>query len=200
MSTKSKGVSAEVTKVQNLIAGAQKNLIATSNLVVLGATMLVSAIITKLQGYLTLEENVGTTQAAYRAAVAARKEQEADVKTFVDGFISVLKATFGPGNPVLQSFGIAPPKTRKQLTAEEKATAAAIGKQTKVVRGPIGKNQRANVTVDGKPGMVFKTATGEEIPGATKGPIAPAVAPAPAPSSTPAEPAPANGSGNGSTK
>ncbi|MHB8418222.1 MAG: hypothetical protein ACYDCL_09110, partial [Myxococcales bacterium] len=84
--------------------------------------------------------------------------------------------------------------------AEEKATAAAQGKRTKTVRGPIGKNQRANVTVDGKPGMVFKTATGEEIPGATQGPIPPAVAPAPAPSSTPAEPAPANGSGNGSTK
>ncbi|HUB05915.1 MAG TPA: hypothetical protein VMB50_02890 [Myxococcales bacterium] len=201
MATNTKSTTADATKAQNLINGAQQSLLATSKLTILGVAMLVSAIITKIQGYLTLDQNVSQTLAAYRAAVAARKAAAPDRKQFIAGFIATLKAQFGPANPVLQTFGIAPPKARKQLTAEEKATAAALGKQTKSVRGPTGKVQRGKVTVQGAPGMVLVTATGQPVPGVTQGPTAPAV-PAPNGSSTPAVsapavPAPASSNGTG---
>ncbi|MHB8416939.1 MAG: hypothetical protein ACYDCL_02615 [Myxococcales bacterium] len=195
MGTKNHGSAADVTKIQNLVAGFEKSMVATSNFVVLGVSMLVSAIIIKLQGYLTLDANTKSTEAAWKAAVAAQRQAEAEAHTFVQSVTTSLKAFFGPGNPVLQTFGIAPPKQRKQRTAEQKATSAALAKRTKGVRGPVGKNQRAAVTPDGKPGMQFVDAQGNVVPGLAKGPTPPAAEPTP-----PQEPPPAgsNGNGNGS--
>ncbi len=197
MATKSNGSSKEMSIVANLIKGATGSLAATSSLTVLGTAMLVSAILTKLQGYAALGSNVAQTYAAWRKAVADQKAAMPELRQFTSAFIAVLKQQLGPGNPVLQNFGIAPPKTRKQLSAEEKATSAALAKRTKKVRGPTGKVQRAQVTVEGKPGLQFVDPSGTPQPGLTRGPVPPAQLPADAPPvAEPAAPA-KNGSGPG---
>ena len=174
MASKSNGSKADVSKATNLVAGAQKNLPTTSRFTILGVAMLVPAIIAKLQGFLTLDLQVAQTYAAWKAAVAAREAALPEAKAFIAAFIAVLRQEFGPGNPILPSFGIPLPKPRRQPTAEQKATAVALAKRTHGKRGPTGKRQRAAITVAGKPGMKLVDPQGNEIPGVTQGPIAPA--------------------------
>ena len=129
--------------------------------------------------------------------MAAKKAGTAGTLAFLDGLETALKAAFGSGSVQLQDFGIKPPKAKKQLTVEEKALSVAAAKGTKKVRGIIGKNQRAAITTQGKPGLALVDAQGNVVPGALTGPTPPgsgtpvavnaaAVSTAaPAPSSTP---------------
>ncbi len=194
----SNSVTKEVSQAKALIAGAQQSLPAKTVLTILGVAITVPAIIAKLQTLLTLDLQVAQTYAAWRAAVAARKTAVPGLRSFMAAFVSVLKQQLGPRNPVLQTFGIPPPKARRQLTAEEKATAVALGKRTHGRRGPTGKRQRAAITVDGKPGVQLVDAQGNVVPGVTRGPIAPAPAPAdeaPAPAAPASDGKPPSGNG-----
>jgi hypothetical protein len=50
---------------------------------------------------------------------------------------------------------------------------AALAKQTKQVRGPTTKKQRAKITTQGTPGLVLVSSTGTPIPGGIQGPTPP---------------------------
>lgn len=79
-------------------------------------------------------------------------------------------------SPLLMDFGMKPASAKaKPRTASEKAVAAALAKQTKAVRGPTGKNERAATTAAGKPGLVLVSASGTPmaIPNGVVGPTPP---------------------------
>jgi len=56
-----------------------------------------------------------------------------------------VKVTFGNQPDALADFGLAPPKARAPMTAEQKAVAAAKRKATRVARGTLGKKQKKAV-------------------------------------------------------
>ncbi len=188
-----------VSVIQNrtdaMIAGFTKDFTAKMSLTVEGSAMGQPAILTQLGGIKTLLTNVDATRKALTAAVAAKKAGTPDAMTFLANLETALKAQFGSRNPVLQDFGIALPKTKAKPTAEQQAISVAARRQTRQARGTKGKKQALEIVAQGKPGLVLVTATGQPVPGALAGPVAPVVPAAVA--AAPVEAPPSNGAGGG---
>jgi hypothetical protein len=182
-----------VNRLTSMAAGFQKDFTAKQSLTVNGTSMLQPAILSQLAAELALLTDTDAARTALANAVAAKKAGAAGTTLFLSQLEQALKTTFGSGNPQLQDFGIAPPKAKKQLTVEQKALSVAAAKGTKKVRGIIGKNQRAAITTQGKPGLAVVDPQGNVVPGALTGPTPPG-------SGTPVTVNPAAvGGGNGPT-
>jgi hypothetical protein len=63
-------------------------------------------------------------------------------------------------------------KAKAQPSAETKAVAVGLARETRAARGPTGK-ARAAITTQGKPGLVLVNPSGQPIPGPLAGPIPP---------------------------
>jgi hypothetical protein len=194
MATNNKEAAAVVVnRLTSMVAGFQKDFTAKQSLTVDGTSMLQPAILSQLAADLALLTDAENARNALAVAVAAKKAGAAGTTLFLSQLEKALETAFGSGNPQLQDFGIAPPKTKKQLTVEQKALSVAAAKGTKKVRGIIGKNQRAQITTQGKPGLAVVDPQGNVVPGALTGPTPPG-------SGTPVTVNPAAvGSGNGPT-
>jgi hypothetical protein len=132
--------------VQNLITGANKHFPnASQTLTFGGATRTVTALTQLLQSYVDLRQSVITSQAATKTKVAAERAQTPPLLAVIDEFVAFVKVTFGNQPDALADFGLAPPKARTPLTAEQKAVAAAKRKATREARGTLGKNQKKGV-------------------------------------------------------
>ncbi len=162
-----------VNRITAMVAGFQKDFTAKQSLTVNGTSMLQPAILSQLAAELALLTATDAARTALATAVAAKKAGAAGTTLFLTQLEQALKSTFGTGSPQLQDFGIAPPKPRKQLTVEQKALSVAAAKGTKKARGIIGKNQRAAITTQGKPGLAVVDAQGNVVPGALTGPTPP---------------------------
>lgn len=174
MATKNKEAgSVVVVRINAMVAGFQKDFTAKQSLTVEGTPMLQPAILSQLAADLALITNTENARNALAVAVAAKKAGAAGTTLFLSQLDTALKTTFGLGSPQLQDFGIAPPKAKKQLTVEQKALSVAAAKDTKKVRGIIGKNQRAAITTQGKPGLAVVDAQGNVVSGALTGPTPP---------------------------
>jgi hypothetical protein len=119
----------------------------------------------------TLYGAVVSARAALKVALAAWVAAEPGLRAFVKNYTSALKGLFGNGNPELEDFGIVV-KAKAQPSAETKAKAVALSRETRQVRGPLGK-ARAAITTQGAPGLVLISPTGQPIPGTLTGPIPP---------------------------
>ncbi len=162
-----------VNRITAMVAGFQKDFTAKQSLTVNGTSMLQPAILSQLAAELALLTATDAARTALATAVAAKKAGAAGTSLFLSQLEAALKSTFGSGSPQLQDFGIAPPKAKKQLTVEQKALSVAAAKGTKKARGIIGKNQRAAITTQGKPGLAVVDAQGNVVPGALTGPTPP---------------------------
>ena len=156
-----------------MVAGFQKDFTAKQSLTVEGTAMLQPAILAQLKAELAVITDADDARNALAAKVAVKKAGAAGTKSFLSQLEAALKTAFGSGNPQLQDFGIAPPKAKKALTVEQKALSVAAAKGTKKARGIIGKNQRAKITTQGKPGLAVVDAQGNVVPGALTGPTPP---------------------------
>ncbi|MHB8419871.1 MAG: hypothetical protein ACYDCL_17485 [Myxococcales bacterium] len=167
-----------LAKVLAMIAGITKDLTTKMSLTVGGLSMTQAAILAKLAAIESLFDAVTSARNGLTVAVAVKNAGAQDAKQFMADLKKAVEAQFGSRSPLLPDFGIALPKAKAARTTAEKAASAALGEQTRTVRGTKGKKQKAKVTVAGSPGVVVVGPDGQPLPGVTKGgPTAPATIP-----------------------
>jgi hypothetical protein len=176
--------SSEVAEVKQLILGTQKHYpTGSSTLQVGGATFTVASLTQLMQDFVDNRAAVETAQAATKAKIAAERAQAPAQLAVIRAFVTIVKATFGSSADALADFGLAPPKARTPLTAEQKAVAAAKRAATRTARHTAGKNQKKAVKGAVNATLVVTPQAGSEPAVTTPAPVA--AAPAPAGSTTP---------------
>jgi hypothetical protein len=130
------------TQLQQMLAGTQKNLPATSTVDVNGQELKQSDIVAKLQGWIQLCEQKDAAKAAAITAVQALKE--AGIPQFRVSFFQALKQVLGKSSPLLSDFGLAVTQ-RKVPTAQTRVLAKAKGAATRRARNTLGKVQKKAV-------------------------------------------------------
>ncbi len=173
MSNTNKAGQVVISRITAMQAGFNKDFTAKQSLLMDGTSVGQPAILGQLGTFLQVIQGVETARQALAARVAAKKAQSAAVTKYLSQLEAALKQALGSGNPELQDFGIKPPKTRRQLTVQEKAVAAANARATKEARGILGKKQRAKITTAGTPGVAVVDPQGNIVPGLSVGPIPP---------------------------
>jgi hypothetical protein len=181
---KNNGKNSKATRVGQLIAGAKKHFPNGSTPLTLGgAPTTIDGVTGQLAGFVSNRAAVVAAQAAATTKVQTERAAMPALNALIDAFIAFVRFTFGTQADVLADFGLAPPKARVPMTAEQKAVAAAKRKATREARGtkgPVAKKAvKGNITAQ----LVVTPAASE----ATGAPTAPATAPtAAAPGGTPA--------------
>ena len=175
-SSTSKTKAAALAHVQALIAGTQKHL--PNGSFTLGTTTYTSAsLIQVLQGLVSAMQAQNVAEAGAKDALAAEQVTQTQVGPILRAYERLVLATFASATQTLADFGLAPPKARAPLTAQQRAARAAKAKATRVARGTTSKKQ--------------KLAVKGNVTGVTVTPMtAPTAAPpaAPVPPVTPAPP------------
>jgi hypothetical protein len=173
--------------VQNLIVGANKHFPdASQSLTFGGATRTVTALTQLLQSYVDLRATVLASQAATKTKIATERNQTPSLLAVIDEFVAFVKVTFGNQPDVLADFGLAPPKARTPLTAEQKAVAAAKRAATRTARATKGKVQKKAVKGAVSATLVVTPLAGPPPVVTTPPPATtPVAAPAPAPVTAP---------------
>jgi ATP-dependent protease HslVU (ClpYQ) ATPase subunit len=162
-----------------MIAGLTKDLTAKMTLMVGGTSMTQTAILAQLATIQALFANATAAKNASVAAVNAKNAGIQAAKQFMTSLTKAVEMQFGENNPQLTDFGLTLPKAKAVRTAAEKAASSGLALQTRAVRGTMGKKQKLDVTVTGKPGVVIVGPTGVPLAGVSQGaPIAPAPLPA----------------------
>ena len=129
------------TELQQLVAGTQKNLPATSTVDVKGQELKQADIVAKLQGWMPLFQQVDATNAPYRNAQQALQAAAPVIRQFVGLYREALRQVFGKGNPLLADFGLSATQ-RKTPTPATHVLAAAKATATRKARNTLGKQQR----------------------------------------------------------
>ena len=163
---------------QQVIAGIKQDLQSMSLLPLGGTSYTPQSLVAVVQSRIDAANAVVTAKANWQSAAKTYKAIDAQVTLVVRELRNLVIGAFGATSPKLADFGFSAP-TRKPLTTEEKAAAAAKRKATRAARGTMGKQQKLKIT---------GTTAAPAAP-ATPAPAAPAAPPAPAPQ--PAAPAPA---------
>jgi len=134
------------TADQNLVAGLQKHQATLSSLLIAGATIPTTSIISTVQSRMAARANTASTLAAYHTAVAAEEEAIAQSKALVSGTRQAIKVMFAGQLAELGDFGMKAPKPRTPLTPDEKVAAAAKAKATREARHTVGPKAKAKIT------------------------------------------------------
>ncbi len=156
-------------EVTTLVDAIGKKIPGAPTFVVAGQSITKQGLEDFLNGILALFEEVDTGAQALKQRRLALQAALPGAHQFVVNLKAVLVGLFGKGNPVLESFGIAP--KRRQLTTEQKLARQEKAKLTREQRGTGGKRQLALKKFTGQ--VVVQTAVAPS--GATiVGPTAPA--------------------------
>jgi len=139
MATKTRGRVVDLAK--QLIAGANKHLANTTQVLVAGGSFTPAQITAQLQALVTLRNDVDTARALTKAKLAVERTDMPALRVFLDAFVTFVKAAFGSQPDVLADFGLHP-KTRTPLTVEAKAAAAAKRAATRAARHTAGAKQK----------------------------------------------------------
>jgi hypothetical protein len=168
-------------RARGLIAGTQKHLL-NETLLFNGATFVPTALIQLLQQLIDVIPRADAAKANWKDALNAMNDAKAAVVPILGAYHSYIVNRFGNAPSTLEDFGIAPPKVRTPLSAEQKAVAVAKRKATRAIRHTLGPKQKKNVK--------------GTLPANTPNAGAPQTATPTAPSTatTPAAPAPKPGS------
>lgn len=143
-----KGLHLELTLMDS---GVMNEIPSTTDLLVAGQPVSQPALDAELKSDIHLFQAVIDAQTQLQTARAARKAAIQAVRQRYKEIRAALIVRFGSGNPVLQKFGILPPKPRKQLTAEEKAVKNAKAKLTRGKRHTMGSKQKSMLKTIGTP-------------------------------------------------
>ncbi len=162
-----------ITKLKNLDSGTQKNIVGKSTVTVTSKAMTGAQISTQIENFESTYGAVASARTALKQALAAWIAVEPQARQFVVDYSHALKALFGARNPILADFGINPAKPKSSRTAAQKAVSAALAKQTRDLRGVKGKNQKAAITITGKPGLALVSPTGQILASSLPGPTPP---------------------------
>ena len=173
MASKKQTKGTVVALAEQLIAGTNKHLANTAQVMVAGGSFTPAQVMAKLQSLVTLRRDVEAARASSKARLAAEKADMPPLRIFLDAFVTFVKGAFGTQPDVLADFGLHP-KARAQLTVEQKTAAAEKRKATRKARHTMGSKQRKTVKGDVTGIVVTPVAAGQPTATAPTGPSAPA--------------------------
>jgi hypothetical protein len=136
---------------QSLIAGLTKHAATLTSLLIAGASVLTTDLVTMLQARIAAIQAAIAAHSAFTAAVAAAHAEITKTAPTVSGARQALKIAFSGQPTTLGDFGLKPPKARTPLTAEEKAEAVAKAKATRAARHTMGPKEKAKITGSNPP-------------------------------------------------
>jgi len=131
---------------QAMIDGFTKHAATLLALLVGGSTVKTSDLVTVLQARIAAIKGAIAAKAALMAEVATMRDELAKTAALVSGARQALKVAFAGHADLLGDFGLAPPKARTPLTAEQKAAAAAKAKATYAANHPNARRKGASGT------------------------------------------------------
>ena len=176
MAGKKIGKNSKATTVGKLIAGTKKHFSNGSQQVQLeGASMTITDVLNGLQSYLDNRSTVVAAQATAKAKVSVERAALPALDALISAWVAYVRLAFGTQADALADFGLAPPKARTPMTAEEKAVAAAKRKATRQARGTAGPKAKSEIHGNVKAKLVV---TAGEPAAGQQAPEAPAPAPA----------------------
>jgi hypothetical protein len=148
MATKKQGKSTVVALAEQLIAGTGKHFTNVTQVMLVGGSFTPAEVTSKLTQIVTLRTGVDSARASTQAKLATEKTDMPALRTFMDAYVSHVKAAFGSLPDVLADFGLHPKKAQTPLTVEAKAAAAAKRKATRAARNTMGSKQKLAVKGD----------------------------------------------------
>jgi len=134
-------------QMQQLVAGTQKNLPATSTVDVNGQELKQTDIVAQFQSWIELYQQVDATNAPYRNAVKALLAATPAIRKYIGSYRQALRQVFGKGSPLLADFGMSTTQPRTPTTATH-VLATAKAAATRKARNTLGKQQRKAVKAD----------------------------------------------------
>ncbi len=132
----------DVALAEQLIAGTNKHLSTTTQVLVAGKTFTPVQITAQLEALVSLRRDVDASKAITKAKLAAEKTDMPALRTFQRAFVTFVKAAYGTTPDALADFGLQPPKPPTPPTVLAKAAAAAKRKATRAARHTMGIVQR----------------------------------------------------------
>ena len=105
----------------------------------------VAAVTSAFQTFLTNRAAVVAAQAEVKDKVAIENAQMPATIALVNGFVELVRSTYGNSSQVMATFAVPPRKKPAPRTAEQKAVAAAKAKATRAARA-ASKSATGNVT------------------------------------------------------
>jgi ABC-type transporter Mla subunit MlaD len=135
---------AALARVQALIMGLQLHL-ASANLTLGNTAFTTPALVQVLKGLADALAALITARANAKDALANLSAKSATVNPLIGELTKLLGAMFAGATQTLADFGIAPPKVRKPLSAEQAAARAAKAKATRIARGTKGAKAKAAI-------------------------------------------------------
>ena len=168
---------AALAHVQAIIAGTQKHF--PNGSFTLGTVTYTSAsLVQVLQDLVSAMQARNVAETGAKDALTTVQATQAKVGPILRAYERLVLVTFAGATQTLADFGLAPPKARTPLTAQQLAARAAKAKATRIARGTTSKKQKLAVKGD-VTGVVVTPVT---LPtAATPASPVPPVTPAPAP-------------------
>ncbi len=164
--------------VQALIAGTTKHF-PTGSFTIGSTTYTSASLVQALEGLVSamLARNAAETGA--KDALTTEQAAQTQMGPIIRAYERLVLAAFANATQTLADFGIAPPKARTPLTAQQLAARAAKAKATRVARGTTSKKKKLAVKGDVTGVIVTPvTAPTAATPAAPVPPVTPAPAPA----------------------
>jgi hypothetical protein len=173
MGTKTKGKGTVVILAEQLIAGTNKHLSGTAQVMLAGASLTPAQITSQLQEVVTLRGDVDAAKALVKAKLAVEQADMPALRVLMAALVSFVKAAFGSAPDVLADFGVNP-TVRTPLTAQAKVAAAAKRKATRAARHTMGSQQKKSVKGDVTGIVVTPVTSAAPVATPPTGPSAPA--------------------------
>ena len=133
----SKSRTTQISRDEALIAGVQMHLSGVT-LTLDGQALTTKQIVSNLQDLIDAASAVEPARAAWQAAVAANKAQQASSHEFLVALRQAILAMYRSQPDVLADFSIPAPKKAPKLTTAQAALKAAKSKATRIARGTLG--------------------------------------------------------------
>ena len=166
---------------QALIGAITSDLTDTPSFIISGVTYTRDQLLQLLTSRVTAAKNTLAQRTLMHEAVAAEQTVASQVDPVRAGFKTYLLGRFGKNSARLQKYGYTPVKPT-QKAASTKASAVALNKGTRTLRGTTGKKAKSLI-------KATPATTGSPPPTAAPGTAAPAAAPAKPASPNPGAPA-----------
>ncbi len=145
--TTSNTKAAALAHVQAIIAGTTKHF--PNGSFTLGNTTYTSAsLIQALQGVVSAMQARNVAETGAKDALTAAQAAQAQVDPILRAYERLVLVTFAGATQTLADFGLAPPKARTPLTAQQLTARTAKAKATRTARGTTSKKQKLAVKGD----------------------------------------------------
>jgi hypothetical protein len=143
------------SKVATMLAGLKSGLLASvKSIPVAGELLTLNQVQQPLQDFVTADADVVAKRDAYRQAVQARTEKEAQVRVIFKAVVVFVKQLFAKDASTLAKFGVeskAPAKSSVETKAIAKAKRTATLKQKKATQPAPKQEQVVVLGADGQP-------------------------------------------------